>query len=356
MSANFPSGFKVDEIQREIYPHLEARMMPLIKRKAAKLARYVKLEDAIQEGRLTLLYAMTRFDYNRGAEKLEEFVGTCLDHRFTSLYHHATTQSRMPRMSVRADQEGWVQVKRAPVSLEDVNPSGDPFDPPDHAETPEEELSREELENQAKVFHMKMMGRLKGRDRDVFMCKTHPTPELLTMIRNMEQDWREGPTNEHVAQFLGLTKNQVDYSLTEIRDQFARLGSGTQFSDLFGDRCKRGWGMVHVSAEPHHDVTFIQRVIASRKLDPCPTPGTSRRDDYCQHADGFMRQIERYPWGVVVVLQRGKEWQTLVIEGRFRPSTGEITGANGGRRSIPVEWYGQLVKALRNASLKGQES
>jgi hypothetical protein len=103
--------------------------------------------------------------------------------------------------------------------------------------------------------------------------------------------------------------------------------------------------MIHVSRSDTPDHEFVRETIALRDLDPRPA---SARDIETKGELG--REITTYSWGVVMVLKRGEQYRTLVIEGRFNKITGGVFGAvEGTHKRVPdvVPWYVQLHKGLK---------
>lgn len=337
---NFPENFQCDDIQRELYAALEARMMPVIRRKAQRVRGVVDLDEAVQQGRLTVLKAMASFDINRGHGALDHYVGTCLDNTFSQIFNRANTEGRMPRVPVR-DGAQWVRVRKAPVSLRP-----EIHDTPSDEAGPDADVLTAESEDRVRKFRVRMVTKLKGNDRAVFMAKVCPSPDLLLLVRNLGDDEEEPPSNVAISKHLGISKNAVDYSLAKIRQLATEMADDVEWKDVFTAGRAKGWALVHDASGEG----FVRKVLEQRRLDPRPLPRCHLDADFHQAAGIYARRIERYPWGAVVVCQRGDEVRTLVIEGRFKARTGEVFGLNGTRREIPVEWYAELVKALKEGS------
>lgn len=348
MATHFPKGFICTPELQSTYPIVERKLLPLIKYKANKLRGLADydFDDALQEGRIALLKAMASYDYSRG--KLERFVSVVLDNHYNQILYEYMSVSRMPRAVYWEDGE-WIPSPTPPVSLDAIMG----FEVPDITSmSPEQELECNQMEEKARIFRLKMFNSLKGRDLDVFVCKVNPPMDFLIMIRNMGDDY-EKPNNLHIAKYLGVDKNAVDWSLYKIREKFTELCRQKEFSDLLGDTVKgRGWPMIHASWAKKHDVEFIQRVIADRQLDPKPVEGCHQFDDYLQKAGDDVRLIERYKWGCIMFLKYKGKCCTLVIEGKLNALEGLVYGDKGGREHLPVSWYKYLAKSLRTGGTK----
>jgi len=357
MTVHFPRGYKCSDYEREVWPEMERRMLPFIKAKANRIKRWVNgvdYEDAVQEGRMALLAALSKYDCEKG--ELEPYIGRVLDNTYKSMLYEMLCASRMPRAVIRDAKNKWVQIPVPPLSLHTMLQYGNEghqaasYEPPSGIMTPEDGAKFNELEAQAAIFRMKMLYKLKGRDKRVFECRTNPPVSLLKMVQNLGGDIAN-PTNLHIAEYLGVDKNAVDWSLYKIKGLFTEMARRKEFSDLFGDIIvRKGWPMIHVSKKPCHDTDFVGKIIKERKLDPKPIKGYHSEPDFHQQAnDGTLaRMIERYPWGCVLVLKRKQLWRTFVIEGRFNPLTGDVFGDDGMRETLPVKWYRKMARELNS--------
>lgn len=372
MTASFPKGFKCPPLLREMYPECEREMLPYMRFKARRLrsVHYLDEADAIQEGRIALLSALVKYDMNRCEGSLKRYVGVALDNCYRDMLYKALAQARMPRGLVRDFDGNWRITPVAPMSLDQVlqwsddlqAQYGDSLASP--IPDPEFIVERSTLEQEAQRFKMKLMNRLKGREKDVFECKVNPSTELLKMCDNIGIEIGcpddDGETygievpNYAIAKFLGINKNQVDWCVYKIKGIFTRMARGVDFSELFGSITEsRGWPVIHARWGSGHDRDFQRKVIAGRKLGAVPVDGWDREDDHFSQAPGCSRWIERYPWGMVMVLRRDEECVTLIIEGkRVNLSTGAVFGEDGLREDIVeyVPWYRDLVKRLKEAT------
>lgn len=368
MTVSFPEGFTCPPILRDIYPECEREMLPHIKRKAWRvrsIAPHMDLDDAIQEGRLALLSALIRYDFNRCDGDLKRYAGVALDNCYRDMFYRALAQVRMPRGVVRDLDGEWRLTPVVPMSLDemlDMELAREEL----HSLVPEPDdvLEQSELDFEAQRFKMKLMNRLKGRAKEVFDCKVNPSTELLKMCDNLsielcgsvDEDGApcdiEVP-NYAIAKFLKINKNQVDWCVYKIKGAFTQLAKNIDFSELFGDVVEsKGWPMIHTDSAEGHNKAFVRRTLLLRGLDPKPTKGWDKEPDHFQSHNSVSRWIERYPWGMVMVLKMDEEWVTMVIEGeRVNTSSGAVFGKDGLHEDIidHVPWYRDVVKRLKEA-------
>lgn len=184
----------------ELYPDLHSQLDKLVRMKARKLARYMPVEDAEQEGRMAMLRALKSYDINKSNGDLERYVGRCLDNAFRALYSRCVAQRRMPRVAVQT-HEGYVLAPLAPASLDD-------HDHPSCVMDPEAALGDHQ---ECEVIHLtlcEIKSTLNQREAAVLSLMMDPPPEV-------ESDGRA--TNIGIARYMGLTKNQVDYAIQKVR-------------------------------------------------------------------------------------------------------------------------------------------
>lgn len=336
---------------KTIYPEVEQLVMPLLKRKAQKVARRnagITFDDAFQEGRLALMRSLTHYDYNRAQGEIQRYVNKVLDNTFNGLIYRELMRTRMPR-AIYLENGEWKSSPRAPASIDDME-----YDP---AAPDNEEFEFGQSEKRVALMKMKILFRLKNeRDREVFRCKTNPPLELWQQIKNDGRD-PANPDASDIAKFLGYTKNSIDWSLYKIRQEFTYL-SRTQFSDLYGELI--GPAMrprIHMSEETEAaDDDFVAEVIAQRGLDSRPNLDSTEQIDHAQVCGVYTRIIDRYPWGCVLTISNNEEVRTIVLEGKFNVLLGEVFSATGGlHEPIPVPWYGHLAKVLHLKTPKKAE-
>ena len=363
MTVHFPKGARCPDEYHEMWPQLEKQMLPFIKAKAKRIRTFaggLDMDDAIQEGRLALLSVIIKgkYDYTKG--ELGRYIGKVLDNTYRSMLYQMLSQTRMPRAIVRGDGGEWVELPAPPMSLNglEADPGGWGDDvanrnalsralTEEDVPTPEGFIEYREMEEQARIFKLKLLNSLKGRDKKVFECRTNPPVDFLKMVENVGGDIYN-PTIPQIAEYLGINKNAVDYSISKSQKLFTRMARQEEFSDLFGERLEtREWPMIRVSKIAEHDREFVRRIIQQRGLDPKPVEGYESEPDFYQKAGMYSRLIERYPWGVVLVVRRKGTWRTMVIEcATFNPRCGTVTSDRGTKEKVPIKWYPQLTKAL----------
>jgi len=328
-------------IPRDIYADLERPLMPMVRTLSAQFAPAlgIGIDDAFQEARLALWEAFQGYDYNRSRGGVRSFARVAVRNAFCALLYKATTQTRNPH-TVYEDEMGRQHVaKHRLASLDDISPASTPQVFPD----PEEGAKYHEIGDRVRVLRMRLYRSLSDRERQVFRCRAQPSERFLLYLRNIGAETPE-PTNVQIAEFLGLSKNAVDWSLHKIRKRFVDIAEEPEFSELVEGLVEDGsWPMIHISENPD-DADFVRDVIASRKLDPRPIPG--RRD--IQATEGCGRIVETYSWGAVIHLRYGEEARTVLVEGRFNKATGEVHGEFGNWKSLAesIPWYRRLNKEL----------
>lgn len=336
-------NWKLPEEVKALYPEVEARVMPMLQRKARRIARRnagIGFDDALQEGRMALMRSLCRFDYNRAHGEIERYASKVLDNTYNAMIYRELMQARMPRAIYLDDGGEWKKAPRAPISIDGLEHL---IGAPEEDDTYSENQSTQ----RANVMKMKLINRLKNeRDKLVFRCRTNPPLELVQMLKN---EGREpgAPDSSDIARYLGCSKNVVDWSLFKIRQEFTYLSRG-KFSELFEGYIEaEERPVIHLSsATEREDEDFVRETIAQRGLDTRPDARASRRDDYLEQRGGFTRKLERYPWGAVLIVSNGEECRTMVIEGKFNVLSGEVFGSTGLHEPVPVPWYGQLAKKL----------
>jgi len=350
--AHIPKGFVCTQQTERQYNELEREMMPLIKAKASKIrkfAGYEDMDDALQEGRLALLAALIGYDEEKG-NGLSKYVGTILDNTYRHMLYRMLSETKVPYAIEQTIEGGWMKRPSRPVSLSLLDEDGYEFlEPVSSRQSPEDEVLEGQLKEQARLFKLKLLNTLKGQHKIVFECKTNPPVEFLKMVSNMGGDIYK-PTNIHIAKYLGVTKNSVDTSLYRIREIFTAMARGEEFSDLLGAVVEsERWPMYWMSKKACYDKEFVREIMRQNELDPKPIPGYQNEPDFKHEAGMYSRMIERYEWGVVVVLRRKSSWRTIVVVGKFNAIQGDVFGTSGAHERIPVSWYGKMVKALKKA-------
>lgn len=380
-TVSFPQDFRCDGLINEMYLLVEPRMLPLIKIRSRKLSSFtpnIEFEDAVQEGRLALLAAISKFDFNKVNGRLEGYVQRVITNTYHCMLYEALTQSRVPYVWRKDDDGQWIKKPRFPLSLDAMlaaeGENEAPFEPTyEDQSNPDDEIYSEQLAPVARQLNMRMLFKLKGRDegsweKEVFRCKVHPPAELLSMMKDDGEDVdMDDPTsvcvgNKHIAKYLGINKNMVDWAMHKVKKLFTSLAKYDEdFSEIFDDIVNnKGWPMIHYVRGDNHDEAFQARILKKRKLDTRPLdkgwPESENAGEECYDGTPYWsRLVQNYPWGSKVVLKRGQEYVTMVIEGRLNLITGEVFGDDGLCENLPISWYGQLARALKGTEATENE-
>lgn len=329
----------------DLYGDVEQAVKPVVLSHAMRLARAgigMTMDEALQECRVALWRALHGYDFDKSNGGIHRFVDKVLRNNALSIIYANTTMPRMPH-TVYSEGGKTKVVKHRLLSLDGL-PSDDDrpsFEPPGCEADPEQQVLDDEAASKRRKLVMRLYNKLGPRERKVYDLKCRPTEAFMVYLRNIGLD---EPTHTAIAKYIGVSKNSVDYSAHIIRDTFTKLAE-KEFTELIQDHIDNGsWPMIHVSREPGPDHDFIRQIIAERNLDPRPT---GSRD--IEKKGDIGREITPYPWGVVIVLRRGEQFRTLVVEGRFNKITGSVFGSvEGTHKRIPdvVPWYDQLSKEL----------
>ena len=100
------------DVLKSGWPEIEAKLLPLIEAKAKGVKKFVPnnyfdYEDAVQEGRIALLEAYSKYESERG--ELLNFASVVLNNRFKTLIWRMLAQRRTPRSYVR-EGDNWIEM------------------------------------------------------------------------------------------------------------------------------------------------------------------------------------------------------------------------------------------------------
>lgn len=305
-----------------MYREIEESFMPMIRRKAARLTAVMPVDDAIQEGRMTLLRALE--EYEPAVESdLTRFVSVCLNNAFNTLYRKETAQRRMPRVFDRGTK---ASTPVRPDELDESVVNG-------LESTPEELLSYRESEGIVASVATAIEGSLSLRDRLVMWAFVSPPPGLP-----------DPPTNQQVAEYLDINKNALDWSLHKIRKaMLAELRSGRASKSFLAMVTGHGWPFV-AKSDKWDDTDFVAQIMWERELDGEITSTSEASNDH-----GAMIWWNTR-WGHICSLRFAGRSATLLMVGRFNPANGLLFGSVCGCEPMPVPWYPELVKALSHGT------
>jgi len=385
MAVNFKDGYTVPSHVREMYPDLEKNLLPLIKRRAQQMRHAIPgidVEDAIQEGRLALLSCLTRYDANKCSFDLKRYVSKTLRNTYAMMLYEALAQRRTPRAHIQDGEGNWGVAPRVPISLDEMLT----YEPVEGDLSPEARIIEMERLSSCIRIKMKMMEMLTGRDLDVFKsmletsCEFLEPEEIRRIIIREEQRKQTGEPLKHdgclaavdaaggdvnslsnilVANYLNINKNMIDWSINKIRMLFSKLVKQEEVEapNVLEAMEKRGLPAIQVNRGTHFSASFVRSVMTVRNLRDEEPHIEIQSASHRGCTNYWMRRIERHTWGAVLVLKRGGEFVTAVIEGRLNLLTGDVFSLElgGARDKLPVEWYQQLSRRLSEV-YGGQEN
>ena len=315
-------------IPHDLYADIERQLMPMIRRKAARLRGFMDMDDAIQEARMVVFKVLHSYDFNRNPE-LERFVGICLNNAFAGHFHKMGAQRRMPRRHTRDTDGIWTAVPSPPLSLEDV-------DATDQSINPEAGALLGESQGLVRQLLASLAPRLGPRERSVLGAFTSP-PAAIVLHPG------DAGFNQAVAAYLGINKNMLDWSLALIR---RLMLEEMRRSDFETDRVNGPDWPLLVHSNDWDDQSMILETITDRQLDPIVRNTEAR-------AAGEARMFARvYEWGEALCLKMGEASATLLLQGRFNRLSGTLHGIKYGSQQVPISWYQQCMKMINGTSAK----
>lgn len=228
-----------DAYQDAIYKEVEAMVLPILRANARRFARQLGLshDEAMQEARYGLLLGLQRYDYNDSKGGIYNFVKTVVRRHFLKVWAEYRAQSRRPHLQIIDENGKRVCLpgkfyRDRPRARNDrrTKPRSSDFLDTLESSIPAPDAVIMELESglRARTFQEALGQVLSERDRQVLECKCDP-PRGLRMI--MLDELATEPTIPMIGQFLGLSKNEIDWALRRIRDA-ALVLIGREFSDL----------------------------------------------------------------------------------------------------------------------------
>lgn len=370
-----PDGFKCNGEFLKAYEKAEAEVLPFIKKKSHAVSSTIPTidyDDALQEGRSAVIVALAYADASRNEGRVGPYVWRVVKNAYCALVCGEFAKSKVPFVS-DVDTNGRV-IKRPifPISLDSMleteNGERFPREIADQSLEPDEIVVHKKMRLEVGRFTMKMYNKLNGVDYQVFKCKIHPPSDFLDMMymdgvnfvcRNEEGtlilDDNFDIGAEHIGRYLSINKNAVGWSLYKIRKLFLEMARRDKdFIGLFDDMVlDRGWPMIHLAKGESEDLNFKRNIFEKRCLDTRQikpfeySVGKKIGSDGLPH---YSRMIKWYKWGAVITLKRGKEYYTVIAEGRFNPKTGAVFGMKmqDAQEHIPMKWYRNMAKELKD--------
>lgn len=316
----------------EMFPDLDRLMTPYMRARAARY-RGLDLDDAIQDARLALVSAMTKYDFNKG--DLVPYAREVIANTYRTAVARNLAGTRCPRVAQRSPEGEWVNAPQLPQSYDALLEARASVEVEADAKA-DDGLWNAQRAAMLRSFHAALCSRLAERERQVLKCKLDPPKSVLEAAG-------DGPVrNIHIASHLGLDKAQIDWSLYKIRNVFTELAGEARYIDVFGETvASKDWPRAHVSKGVRPHAMFVARTLTSRKLVSEPTGEVA--DDACPMG---RRHVEYHKWGAILTVWRSGVVWTAVLEGQFNARAGEVTGRWGARILVPIDGYAQLARAL----------
>jgi len=371
-----PKGYVCDDGLLRAYAMAEREVLPFLRKQSHRVSSIIPTidyDDALQEGRSAVVVALVYFDENKGDGRVGPYVWRVVKNAYCAMIYEALTKSKVPFIN-DVDADGNVIRRPAfPISLDTMLSTEDGdrgYEIPDKAITPDDEVAHAKMRSKVGNFTMKMYNKLEGTDYDVFTCMVHPAKKqgFLDMLYMdgvnfvyrdekgalvLDDEFDVGA--EHIGRYLEINKNAVGWSLYKIRKLFLEMARyDKDFIGLFNDMViDRRWPMVHTAKGTSEDLEFKRRIFQKR----CLSPKQSQPSEYAVGAkkEGglpyYSRLIKWYEWGAAITVKRGKDYYTIIAEGRFNPLTGAVFGAGmkDAQEHIPLKWYRGMAKGLKDA-------
>lgn len=227
--------------QDAIYKEVEAMVFPILRANARGFMRQLGLsyDEALQEARYGLLLGLQRYDYNNSKGGIYNYVKTVVRRHFLKVWAEHRTQSRQPHLQIVDDDGKRVClpmpfIRERPPQQRSGPARGLPQSQ-DFLDTlesvlagPDADVMASEADLRARTFRDALAGMLSDRDRQVLECKYEP-PRGLRML--MLDELATEPTIPMIGEYLGLSKNEIDWALRRIRDAALSL-IARDFSDM----------------------------------------------------------------------------------------------------------------------------
>ncbi len=332
-----------DEGHRELYPDVERVMERHLERGARRLQQRLPrldVDDAKQEARVAMLAALPHYDPRKanGDEGLRRYLSRVVANTYRALLQDHLLKRNAPHSHVRADDGGWIKVPRPILSYDEMlsRPETAHQEPVDPERTPEQQVIEAELDGPLRTFRERLFDELDERER-------------IVLGAQLDETTRGGYAE--LAGRLGVTKNAIDWSLHKARKVATKLAKRPEFRTLFGEYVEsKAWPIIHESWSSDSDQEYVDKVLEERRLDGETV--APMREEVAGPKMGcggwhWRRRVGGYRWGVVLMLRKGAEACTLVVEGRCNLITGDVYSESGARDELPVPWYGALVRALK---------
>jgi hypothetical protein len=369
-----PKDFRCDEKLLEAYNKTEAEILPYLKRQSYRISSAIPsidYEDALQEGRTAVVVALARVDIKRNNGEIGPYVWKVVKNCYCGMAWEAMLKSKVPHVEDVDEKGNKISRPLFPISLDamissDSDNDYKKYDIPDISNLPDNKINNEATKSELGKFAMKMYNTLTGMDRKVFRCKVHPSSDFLDMLYIDGEDFvyrgEDGKlildenfdiTPEQIGKYLGINKNAVGWSLYKVRRLFLEMARyDSRFIGVLDNMVvDKRWPKVHIKKGNVEDLEFKREIFKKRCLN-------SRQSKPSEYVEGkekdengspiCSRMIKWYEWGAVITIKRGREYYTVVAEGRFNPFTGAVFGSSfkDAQEHIPMKWYRKWQKEL----------
>lgn len=300
------------------YNTAEAKLLPLIRRKAQRYRGVMDLDDAIQEGRIVLYHALKSYRPEDQPD-LARYVGRCLTNAFATQWHADTAQKRMPRQATFVDGK-YTSIPKPAASFDEAYTSL----PSDHPCPEAQALAVEDTERVRDIVRVALRS-LNEREQSVLLAIVQPPPEIPVHAFDCR-------FNQECARYLGLNKNQYDWALFKVRETLSKL-----LENNGDDR----WPKVFQS-DSWNDVSLLNDTISANGLDSVSIGVEESLNDKA----GMV--CRKYPWGCFLSLRLKKRTASFVIVGRLNRLSGVVYGKIG-HKKLPIKWFASAMKHAQEA-------
>lgn len=196
-------------IENDLYNQVEKLVSPIIESNAKKFCVTLGItrDEAIQEARIALMYALRKYDYNDSRGGIYNFASISVRRHFLKLVAANRAQKRRPHVRIKG------QDRR--IAFLATNTLSDEIYLKINTENPEEEKIKKDGCEVARKLEEALIEALDEREKNVFRCKTNPSRELRML---MVEECEKTPTIPTIGKHLSLSKNAVDWSVRKIKE------------------------------------------------------------------------------------------------------------------------------------------
>jgi hypothetical protein len=327
----------------EIYGDVIQKIEPFIKYKGVKSVDESNIEDAIQESRIALLFAMFKYDFNKNNDFVP-YMNIVVQNIFYSLSNKSKRKKCVPYVYEKGEGGEW-DLKPCKVIL-DTDKCDDFENSLFVNELGNSELETREALLKVALFKEEMEKHLGLREIEILNCKLSLSSGFTKYLEEKYDYSVVSPKNVDISDYLGLKKSQMDWSVHKIRKVFTSISSSEEFSEVFEEYIgNKEWPFYKIVSGYEFDIEFVNEYICKNRFT-----SDVLRDTFEVCSFGS-RRIMEYSWGSVVVLMFADDkCYTVVVKGEFICKTGEVRGMSKFgvcvSKVIPVKGYSDLSYAL----------